>query len=489
MSNVKRKPIAEFDLSKLEGGALLELPLAGLPGFRNLLTLQIYYDDPNHELHQEVQGSKGEYKVVFTLSRPGVSLSSDSDSYFISENLEGNSHLAIAKPAHPHPDSSKVAIGILKSKIHNKELTFICSPNSKGFLGKIELETIEANNYTDATLTAVRGILPVLSEISYRYDVPLNIYQIDAIEVKTKSRIIVTYNKFKETPFWNEKEREFNKDFLKYASYYREGLTSNSISYQFLCYYKIIEGIRARRSRIIEEARREKREIPEKLKERIPTTGKEKKDWLNSLFIAPQEWDEMALNSVFINEIENKSIGNLISKQSELHKLRLKIAHSILDNDEPALSIDDVIDVEHLHKWLPVAKFIARYLLNREFPDKYPDNTSKPVIVKLYKSKSFTARKAEGHKRYDHVDGSLEYVRDISAQTTNGKIELPPMNFDIVKDNIGMDFNGDPNIIFVGMEVHNDGTEHHLFTGFVDLSDSPSVTFNLYGKESSNGTK
>jgi len=43
---------------------------------------------------------------------------------------------------------------------------------------------------------------------------------------------------------------EISQEFRKYASYYREGLASNSLNYQFLCFYKIIEGIRKRRHRL-----------------------------------------------------------------------------------------------------------------------------------------------------------------------------------------------------------------------------------------------
>ncbi len=39
-------------------------------------------------------------------------------------------------------------------------------------------------------------------------------------------------------------------EFRLYASLYREALNSLSLRYQFLCYYKIAEGISARRGRL-----------------------------------------------------------------------------------------------------------------------------------------------------------------------------------------------------------------------------------------------
>jgi hypothetical protein len=42
-----------------------------------------------------------------------------------------------------------------------------------------------------------------------------------------------------------------------------------------------------------------------------------------------------------------------------------------------------------------------------------------------------------------------------------------------------MDDSGNPTLVFVGMEVHEDGSEHKLFTGHYDL---PSSSLRIYGK-------
>jgi hypothetical protein len=82
----------------------------------------------------------------------------------------------------------------------------------------------------------------------------------------------------------------------------------------------------------------------------------------------------MALDSVFITDILGRRIGNLIDKGQELHKLRNKIAHAVLDSGEGVISIDNGLDIDRVEAWLPTTKFLARYLLKEAFPDMFKTN-------------------------------------------------------------------------------------------------------------------
>jgi len=79
----------------------------------------------------------------------------------------------------------------------------------------------------------------------------------------------------------------------------------------------------------------------------------------------------MALDSVFMKEIVDRRVNNLIDKSNELHNLRNKIAHAVLDSGEPVISIDNGVDIEEVEKWLPITKFLARFLLKDAFPDMF----------------------------------------------------------------------------------------------------------------------
>src|SRR5262249_34093393 len=153
-----------------------KVDIPGLSGRRQAMILQNYFSDPKDPRHsQDVNGEPGEYRVVFTLHRPGIPLQPEGD-YAIAEHMQGDSHLAIAKPAHSHPDLPAGTHARLFVEIHNEKFTFICHPNDRGFLGKLELQSIEADNFNSAVGRAFRAATLALSGISFEHDVPLAIY-------------------------------------------------------------------------------------------------------------------------------------------------------------------------------------------------------------------------------------------------------------------------------------------------------------------------
>jgi len=86
-------------------------------------------------------------------------------------------------------------------------------------------------------------------------------------------------------------------EFLHYASLYREALNSNSAIYRFLCLFKIIEGIIARRNRIATEVVKSGGK-PRSLVERIPADAASFKKWLDAIYHI-RDWHELSLGQVF----------------------------------------------------------------------------------------------------------------------------------------------------------------------------------------------
>jgi hypothetical protein len=168
---------------------------------------------------------------------------------------------------------------------------------------------------------------------------------------------------------------QITEDQQVYSSLYREALNSNSSNYQFLCLYRVIEGLRERRNRLrgqlAVEAKSRGQTPSSYPDERIPTNTNDQIEWLNALFPVAREWDAMAVQSVFIKDILDRRVRNLIDKGEELHNLRNKIAHAVLDSGEPIISIDNGVDLEEVEKWLPITKFLARFLLKDAFPDMF----------------------------------------------------------------------------------------------------------------------
>jgi hypothetical protein len=172
---------------------------------------------------------------------------------------------------------------------------------------------------------------------------------------------------FAEVPLVNVPFDAFTREASRYASLYRESMISNSPNYQFLCYYKIIEGLKKRQERLMVEARKREESINLRQQQVIPQETQEQNEWLNSIFPVAQKWDEMSLKAIFPNKSLGKKIYYIVD--NELDPIRNRIAHTVLRSGEPNVSIDDGLDVALVNEWLPLTKCIARLLLKSVFTD------------------------------------------------------------------------------------------------------------------------
>ena len=80
---------------------------------------------------------------------------------------------------------------------------------------------------------------------------------------------------------------------------------------------------------------------------------------------------------------------------------------------------------------------------------------------------------------YDPESGSLEYIKDIECDLHFGKLKLPANTINIEEEGIATDANGHPRVIYLGMEVDDEGVERILFTGHFVMSVSPPI-WNIY---------
>ena len=356
----------------------MEADALGIPGMQQHLVMRRHYRNPSDPRNTgEMGGSEGEYKVVFTLSRPGYPLQPER-SFSAAENLKGDSHLAIAKPALKFPSEEEFDQIELECNTPVGNFVFIGYSNDNGYLGKIESESFHASNYGDAASKAYQALAPALSRMSLYMDIPIHVYQFDITELRTGSVRISITAPFPDVPASMTPTYGPSDELRKYASLYREALNSNSPNYQFLCLYKIIEGLRERRRRLRTQAAIEAKAVaappPSYPDERIPKDRAEQIEWLNSIFPLPQKMDDMALNSIFINDAVGRKISNLIDKSKELHNMRLRIAHAVLESGEPTFSIDEGLYLDEVNKWFPITECIARFLLKEAFGEVFKND-------------------------------------------------------------------------------------------------------------------
>lgn len=239
-------------------------------------------------------------------------------------------------------------------------------------MSKVIAENVKALNFQDAQTKAYTALAPTLSRISLLLDVPLHISKTVITELFTNNHMSSVTLPYLEKTAPNFDNYQLHTEASKFASLYREALSNNSPNYQFLCFYKIIEGIREIRSKIIEKENQEilaRGEKPIRGVVLIPSESQEKVNWLNFCF-TPQNWSDLALIQVFPSEVAGRKLNSVIESNSNLDRVRNRIAHAtgIRDKTQEPFNFDNGSHIAEVHNWLPFCKCIAIYLLKTDFP-------------------------------------------------------------------------------------------------------------------------
>jgi len=263
--------------------------------------------------------------------------------------MEGDSHLHF-------PENllrQSIAEGqspVMKIQEKSKDgdiVDFLLVPNRWGKLGKIVVP-LEANNYEEAFNKAYGTLMPMLCDLSYRYDVPLDVLQVNVVERTTLTHMVQKMPDYSDALLdeWLFGEEGIDySDFPLYSTFaylYREGLNSSSVNYGFLCFYKVIEGmLKLRKQRAARGERR--RYDNEKIE------------------------GEIAEN--FPKEFHGKRFGYVIRKMA---LVRDRIAHAFLDKDGPDIeqydSLDERLKLEaDASLYRPQAREIVRVMMHNEY--------------------------------------------------------------------------------------------------------------------------
>lgn len=340
--------------------------LAGFPG--QLQQMHVVNQFPDYDPRSTVppQGAPGLYEVVFVLKRPGFPLVGERQMSF-SNGLLGDSHLGIRPPAFTPPGGQDVDRILLQSAGDDGRFEFIGTANQKGFLGKITSRPIQARDRFHAEEIAFRALAPSLSEFSLQLDIPLEIAQIETKDLSTESCHVTITVPFFDVPMIVAPLSRTEPDFRGVASLYREALNSNSPVYQFLCLFKIIEALRARRKRLLRAAKATNVGHTPVTPDLFPTSLQDIRTWLEALFYVRPEWSLVALESAVPLEVRGKSLDEVIADL--LNPLRVNIAHALFEDTgrELTISYDDLLDTRKIAKLVPLVKCIVRRMIKTDF--------------------------------------------------------------------------------------------------------------------------
>lgn len=341
----------------------------GLPGDRGHLIVhnEFVAGDPRNAV--PLGGGIGKYRVIFTLARPGYFPVGEWEFSF-APDIPGDSHLAIASPAlhSTHRPNEPIVAMHVDIATAEGQVRFTCRPNKRGFLGRVEMD-IDATSLADAEQRAHRLLTPTLSNWSAQLDIPLHIWRTHVTAAETGETQISVVNPFPDATVLVG-IGVMSPEYRAFASLYREALESGSTVYQFLCLYKMAEGMLfVRRPRLAKEAkaRGENFTRPD---ESVPDNPIQFIPWLNAVFPNRRQWDDLALESIFVGDARGRKFADLL--MHEPRDVRDAVAHALSDSTGAMLvSADEALHLNRVNRWIPLLKYIVRRLLKNELPQEY----------------------------------------------------------------------------------------------------------------------
>src|SRR5947207_10703174 len=217
----------------------------GVPGEEHRIVVAPMMKDGPKLDQINLAGNRGRYRVQFLLARPRDPVAKEREHKFI-DGVVGSSHIRFAKP---EAERGEHDVDRIVLQLVGKDYQVIGSADKDGFLGKLTAE-LDADNAQAAEHEVYGSITPFLSAWSMNADVPIHIETMQITDLTTQVSSLRVLTPHFEMNFPASGAPPFFQDeFCQYASIYREGLNTNSAFYRFLCFYKIIESLIAKRGR------------------------------------------------------------------------------------------------------------------------------------------------------------------------------------------------------------------------------------------------
>jgi hypothetical protein len=287
--------------------------------------------------------------------------------------------LLLTHAAHEANPADAVELKFRTQQGDGTGLMFAAIPNERGALGRLESDPYRADNFVDAERRAWDALMPALSGYSATLDMPLVVEHVVVTDIERSASRATMLTPFFEAPIAAAPNAALAPELRAYVSVYREGMNTNSSTHQFLCFYKIIESVRARRERIQGERLSRGEPVLRYQHERIPADRDSQIKWVQALFPFNEELDEFTVGMYVPDAASGRKLNHIIDKT--LCPIRDSIAHALFDdaNRELLISTDSALNIFDIDEWLPLTKCIARRNLKNEFPHQFLVGVPEPT--------------------------------------------------------------------------------------------------------------
>ncbi len=342
---------------------VLQMPTAW-PGTRFHMILVPRWRGDDERNSALPSGEPGYYSVVCTLGKPGAAETKEGQ-LLSSDKLSGASHIRVLKHADRSQwDNLAVSFELPAASGSMRCVGYI---NKDGCMAKIAAHRVHADTFSHAEAIVTDAVKRWLSSVALTLDIPVELVNVHVTELKTGSHRLELVAPVHERSFATFRTRQHSPEFSFYASLYREGLNSSSSVYEFLCFFKILEGLFARRERLNREVVAQGG-TPRRFRERLPHTYDESVAFLNRLF-PRTAWNEEIVDTVFTREVAGKRLSRIVKEK--MRPLRNRVAHGVFGTNELTVDVDTELHIREVCRWLPVTRVLARYLLSEEFPSEF----------------------------------------------------------------------------------------------------------------------
>jgi hypothetical protein len=287
-------------------------------------------DEAGIEQPEHYFGISGRYVVTAVLCIPGKQ--TFFDYLHLNDFLSAGESLTLMPDGNQYRFQTDTSAGPI-------DVRFV--PNHNGQLGSIVIELI-AEELLHAQSLAHDIIMPILSWFSYRHDVALDVAGWHTLEKETNASRFVFGVLGKSHTLDRKLNIIVNPEYRQALSSYREGLNSTNVFFQLLCFYKVVEWVRARR-------RLRQGEIRLLPTERMPDTLEDLGD---------------------LGPLEQQEFSRLLGKDSQSvyhsYEMTMRDAIAHLNPKKASLLADNFSDYSRCSKAVPVIRYISRRMLHNE---------------------------------------------------------------------------------------------------------------------------
>jgi hypothetical protein len=311
------------------------------------------------------QNQPDKYRVVFTLSRHPL------DKQNLDFKGAGDSFIQIAKPESERKleDPDKLVIFSARTTptgVEKIEVEGI--PNKEGRLAQCSVE-LNAPSFAEADRIAFGAVSSFFSTLAFELDVPVRLGQLNIEQAATQNASMTYTCPYPDVHLTAAGTELSNIPYIQsLLSLYREGINSNSMNYQFLCWYKVVEGINWERTKeLSKQPAGAKGSFKLKIHESLPHTKEEVRKLVAETFplldpagVKDERWDHLAPDEVLgwrFNRI----------RQERLEAVRNKIAHMLTEaGGDMSLSPDTHSHRAEVTHWITLLRMMARIMIRNE---------------------------------------------------------------------------------------------------------------------------